>query len=51
MTEDDGLITIKLTRKELLVLNLLLTPTITPMTDMGTLADKILDALESSEKQ
>ena len=46
MTQDDELYTIKLTRKELLALNALVMPSITPITDMGTLADKILDALQ-----
>ena len=45
MKQDDELYTIKLTRNELLALNWLLSPSITPMTDMEKLADKIIDAL------
>ena len=45
MTQDDELYTIKLTRNELLALNLFLSATITPITDMEKLADKIIDAL------
>ena len=50
MTEDDELYTIKLTRQELLALNLYLSAIITPITDMETLADKIIDALRPEKK-
>ena len=50
MTEEDELYTIKLTRKELLVLNSLLGPFILQITDMETLADKIIDALRPEKK-
>lgn len=49
MTADDELYTIKLTRKELLVLNSLLSPTINQITDIEKLADKIIDALWPSK--
>ena len=50
MTEDDELYTIKLTRKELLTIEWMLSPSISPMADMEKLADKIIDALRPPEK-